>query len=92
MRGAYNKVLVSSGQCQGFDNEFILLDWQVIFEFYLCNSDVKVQFSSVLQAYDPCLRHGVSLRSPRFYGTGDPFVGAVAPPNLNIFLDRKCVV
>ena len=34
MRGAYNKVPVSSGQCQVFDNEFILLD-QVTFEFYL---------------------------------------------------------
>ena len=34
MRGDYNKVPVSSGQCQVFTNEFILLD-QVTVEFYL---------------------------------------------------------
>ena len=34
MRGAYNKVPVSSGQCKVFDNKFILLN-QVTFESYL---------------------------------------------------------
>ena len=34
MRGAYNKVPVSSGQCQVFSNEFIPLN-QVTFECYL---------------------------------------------------------